>query len=419
MLKPAECPRADPQALLRQGVGAWDLLFHALTARTRALNPSGVAIWTRLDGAHAPQDIAQELDLPVEAVSDFIAGLRADLFLAENSLPEAHQLPAAQAAWNCPAAQPEPEQVLTDGPAWCFRPGAGRPLLLCPQDERAGWLLDFFARSAGLEACDPPFAEGAIALRVRSSCTEDYDRSAPQPGRQECILPATGGRVRAAEGDSFRFSPHVSTSIRLGRVSTSIARLVQPEGGLLLHGAVLSGPTGGVLLCGASGVGKSTAARRLALPWRALGDDCALLTRAPSGAYLAQPMPTWSRFFGEEAEGRPLISTPDYTWETQTALPLRAIFLLEQAAKVRIQPVEAAAALCALNDRSLEVSQSLLYGRPGSLAQTAAALPALQTFHLERFANLCALVQSLPVYCLSLNLTDHYWERLEGDCFVS
>ena len=144
-----------------------------------------------------------------------------------------------------------------------------------------------------------------------------------------------------------------------------------------------------------------------------MGDDHVLLTRDPSGAYLAQAMPTWSRFFGDEAGDRPLITAPDFTWDSQTTLPLRAIFLLEQAAWVSIEPVAAAEALCALNDRSLEVSQPLLFGRPGSLAQTAAALPALQTYHLQRFSNLCTLIQTLPTYRLALNLTDPYWDTLQ------
>ena len=248
ILKTTEYPRADPQVLLRQGVGAWDLLFHALTARIRALNASGAAIWERLDGAHPPQDIARELELPVEAVSDFIAGLRADLFLEEGGISQTHQIPVAQAAWSYPAAQPDLAQTPAGGSTWLFRPGAARPIALCPQDDAARSLLDFFAQAAGLEAYSQQLPDEALALRVRSARAEDYDRSAPQPGRQECILPTTGGRQLSPDGDSFRFSARLRTSIRLGRVSASIARLIQPEGGLLLHGALLNGPAGGVLL---------------------------------------------------------------------------------------------------------------------------------------------------------------------------
>ena len=50
----------------------------------------------------------------------------------------------------------------------------------------------------------------------------------------------------------------------------------------------------GVLLCGSSGSGKSTCARRVPAPWRALADDAVLVSAAEDGIY-AQGLPTWSR----------------------------------------------------------------------------------------------------------------------------
>ena len=66
------------------------------------------------------------------------------------------------------------------------------------------------------------------------------------------------------------------------------------RGGLPLHGALVEHDGRGVLLVGRSGVGKSTACRRLPPRWNALGDDLALAVRRPGGGFAVHPLPTWS-----------------------------------------------------------------------------------------------------------------------------
>jgi len=64
-----------------------------------------------------------------------------------------------------------------------------------------------------------------------------------------------------------------------------------------LHGVLLEDDDGrGMLLCGQSGIGKSTTMRR----WKAGGgkvyaDDLVLLEEDGTGGYMASPFPTWSR----------------------------------------------------------------------------------------------------------------------------
>lgn len=127
---------------------------------------------------------------------------------------------------------------------------------------------------------------------------------------------------------------------QLVRLSACIGRETHARGGVLLHSGLAACPGSwslassgrtrpeyGVLLAGRSGVGKSTALRRLPSPWLALADDVTLLLRDEKGTYWAHPWPTWSRFFGEEAsDGRDI-------WNVQRAVPLRAIFVLEQGEK--------------------------------------------------------------------------------------
>ena len=71
----------------------------------------------------------------------------------------------------------------------------------------------------------------------------------------------------------------------------------------MVHGALMSKNGRGVLLCGPSGIGKSTTAERMAAEgFEVLADDCFLLRRDGDGRYWARPLPTWSIYlFGKEA----------------------------------------------------------------------------------------------------------------------
>ncbi len=64
----------------------------------------------------------------------------------------------------------------------------------------------------------------------------------------------------------------------------------------LVHGAILMHGDSAVLLCGDSGIGKSTTSRR----WESLGhafaaDDMFLLEYGPDGRFYVHALPTWSR----------------------------------------------------------------------------------------------------------------------------
>lgn len=71
----------------------------------------------------------------------------------------------------------------------------------------------------------------------------------------------------------------------------------------MVHGALMEKNGRGVLLCGPSGIGKSTTAGRMAAEgFEVLADDCFLLRRDANGKYWARPLPTWSIYlFGKEA----------------------------------------------------------------------------------------------------------------------
>ena len=66
------------------------------------------------------------------------------------------------------------------------------------------------------------------------------------------------------------------------------------------HGALAADNNGrGVLFCGPSGVGKSTAVTKAGKIWKILADDMVLLTLHENKFY-AQPLPTWSTYISDK-----------------------------------------------------------------------------------------------------------------------
>lgn len=63
----------------------------------------------------------------------------------------------------------------------------------------------------------------------------------------------------------------------------------------MVHGALLEHDGRALLLCGPSGIGKSTTALRMSRRCRILADDCFMLERN-DGSYQARPLPTWSSY---------------------------------------------------------------------------------------------------------------------------
>jgi hypothetical protein len=183
--------------------------------------------------------------------------------------------------------------------------------------------------------------------------------------------------------------------VNLVRLSLVFAREAQARGGVLIHGALAERDGMGVILTAPGGTGKTTASNRLPAPWRSLCDDTTLVVRDPQGNYWAHPWPTWSRF---------LDGGPGGTWDVQSAVPLKGIFFLAQAAEDRAGRVGPGQAVSMLVEC---VGQVSTFMEPGLFKEELHAL------HLERFNNLCALARVIPAHLLHISLTGAFWQEIE------
>jgi SynChlorMet cassette protein ScmC len=184
--------------------------------------------------------------------------------------------------------------------------------------------------------------------------------------------------------------------LNLVKLSLVLAREAQAHGGVLIHGALAERDGFGVIMAASSGTGKTTASHRLPAPWRSLCDDTTLMVRDAEGDYWAHPWPTWSRLVEDGAGGR--------TWDVQSAVPVKGIFVLARAVEDRAERVGPGHAVSLLMD---------CVGQASSLMDSSLGPEALRALRLERFDNLCALARAVPAYWLHLSLTGSFWQDIE------
>jgi SynChlorMet cassette protein ScmC len=175
---------------------------------------------------------------------------------------------------------------------------------------------------------------------------------------------------------------------------------VQQAEGLLVHGGLFSYHGQGVLLVAPSGMGKSTCARRLGLPWRSLCDDQVLVVKVGSGLYRGHPLPTWSDLWGA---GR-------RTWPVHEHVPIRAVFFLHRDTVNRIEPMGKGRA-AALISKSVESMMS-------PTEQTLDGPEERRDFRIRLFDNASRFTASLPCFMLHADLTTRFWEQMEEGLLV-
>jgi SynChlorMet cassette protein ScmC len=185
---------------------------------------------------------------------------------------------------------------------------------------------------------------------------------------------------------------------QLTRVSAALSRETMSHGGMLVHSALAQYGEHGVLLAGRSGIGKTTASLRLPPPWRSVSDDATLVVRNQEGKYRAHPWPTWSRLIGDNKwdEG--------CSWNVHKAVPLRAVFLLEQGDEDRAEPAGPGHAAGMLAELVRQTSRYL---------QRHMTIDEISALNLHLFNNVCSLAKAVPSYTLQATLEGEFWKEIE------
>jgi signal peptidase I len=182
--------------------------------------------------------------------------------------------------------------------------------------------------------------------------------------------------------------------IQMQRIASRIARETLTRGGLLLHGALAENQQSGFIMAGTSGMGKSTASRRLPAPWRSLCDDRTLVMRDGNGRFWAHPWPTWSLF---------KLGGPGGSWAVEDAKSLRAIFFLDRSPSDQLEPVNATQATALILESALDLA--------GAAPLTNG--DAAWTLCSERVGAARALAAAVPAFSLKLSLDGQFWQGIE------
>jgi SynChlorMet cassette protein ScmC len=254
----------------------------------------------------------------------------------------------------------------------------GRQWLLCPTDPEA---VDIISRLAEVMQLSPGQSGRKCFVTVQARDDKPYSLTL-SPLHPVCILPP-------GNDDAMR-------AMQMMMLGKTMVLQTLPEGGMLLHGALVTRDGYGVILAGPGTVGKSTASRRIPLPWRSLCDDATLVIPDRTGQYCAHPYPTWSRFFENGPKG---------TWAVEQAVPLRAIFLLSQSDTDHAEPVDPREATVFLMESIRQVMGSpVRIGRYGNDAEEICRM---------ELSAVNALVKAVPVNQLHLSLTGRFWDVIE------
>lgn len=265
---------------------------------------------------------------------------------------------------------------LADGACWRIQAG----------DAEAARIVTALAGAMRLRPS--PAGETARELQVLTrmgGASQPVNLPGPGPAAAVLAPPSDRGTLTAC-----------MSLLALAIAGESLAR-----GGLLIHGALVLSPeflpgeaAGGVILAGPGSAGKSTACRRMPPPWHPLCDDTALAVRDARGTYWAHPWPTWSLFYEDGPGG---------CWETERAVPLRALFFLNQAPDDRVEPLNATRATASLCESAQQVSEAM-----ARLLRDSDK----QALHRRQLDAASALARAVPASLLHISLEGAFWRQI-------
>ena len=168
-------------------------------------------------------------------------------------------------------------------------------------------------------------------------------------------------------------------------------------GGTPMHAALAVHHGRGGLIAAPGETGKSTCCRRLpGVPWQALCDDQTLVLRDPDGGFRAHPFPTWSDHLWRDSEK---------SWAVEQAVPLSAIFFLEQASADSAVPFnDPAEAVLSIFGAAKQVWEP--YWERVSSEEKMKASSLL-------FHNTSEIAAAIPCFRLGATLEGEFWKEME------
>lgn len=176
------------------------------------------------------------------------------------------------------------------------------------------------------------------------------------------------------------------------RLASVMALRAATHGGLPVHGALVVAGETGVIIAGQSGVGKTTACRRLPEQWEVLSDDCALAVRCGYSEYRAHPWPTWSSF---------MFGGPGGSWDVKRHVPLKGIFLLDREREASPRLMKTSEAVCALAASAEQIAATIFR----NMDRAHAVLTRMAVFE-----NICRLAGEIP--CWRLPRHGAFWKTI-------
>jgi len=316
-------------------------------------------------------------------------------------------------------AGPRPEVASTANPNASvlpaesgFRLRLGRTVWrLIGTEGTEGWLAEF-ARILELEPWRPGRGKGGRArkmifwntLKPASEATRNLLPWAGSAGPESCGW--TGQWTNPVGIWTHPGSPDIVLQIRsLDNRLLAVENMVKScyaffppiisEGGSVLHAALVEKNGRGVVLAASGGVGKSTCARRIPPPWKALCDDTCLVLPDGRGGFQVHPFATWSDYLWERSRG---------TWKVESPVPLQAVFFLKHSEEDNAQPLGQGESAIHLSRSSHELLAAFLESMDRDRARS---------FRQDIFDNACALSRKVTAYWLEVNLEGRFWTKID------
>ena len=165
------------------------------------------------------------------------------------------------------------------------------------------------------------------------------------------------------------------------------------KGGLILHSALIEKDNKGILLIGSNGIGKSTCCKILPHPWRARGDDTAIVKKGK-----AYPFPTWSNFLQKKHR------TTQRNWDTGRGTEIKLICFLAQGKEDKLIDIKKGEAIQRVMDSVWERSLHHWFYLDRE---------TLRKLRMEVFEGSLKLLSSIPFRILQVKEDSQYWEKIE------